>query len=132
MFRDPLVNIYVRDVERVSRFYTDLLGFRETFRTPTSGRSDHVELRLEGLALGLADIDAARRMHGFTAGIGAPRSEVALWCDDVDATYAHLVAHGATTVSPPHDFLGRLRAAWVTDPEGNHVQIVMSLVTDAA
>ena len=125
MFRDPLINIYVQDVERVARFYATLLGFQETFRTPASGVPDHVELRLEGLTLGVASIDAARRMHGFTAGSGAPRSEVALWCDDVDATYADLIANGAGQVSEPHDFLGRLRAGWVSDPEGNHVQVVM-------
>ncbi len=125
MFRDPLINVYVRDVDRVARFYVDLLGFRETFRTPATGTPDHVELRLEGLSLGFASIDAARRMHGFTAGTGAPRSEVALWVDDVDATFAHLVASGAGIVSEPHAFLGRLRAGWVAEPEGNHVQIVM-------
>ena len=130
MFYDPLINIYVRDVERVSRFYVELLGFRETFRTPETGRPDHVELRLEGLSLGFASIDAARRMHGFAAGTGSPRSEVALWTDDVDGTYTHLLASGATTVSEPHEFLGRLRAAWVADPEGNHVQIVMPLPTE--
>ena len=127
MFRDPLINIYVQDVERVARFYALRLGFRETFRTPPSGVPDHIELRLEGLTLGIASIDAARRMHGFTAGTGAPRSEVALWCDDVDATYADLIGNGAGPVSAPHDFLGRLRAAWVSDPEGNHVQVVMRL-----
>ena len=125
MFRDPLINVYVRDVARVARFYVDLLGFQETFRTPVTGTPDHVERRLEGLTVGFASIDAAHRMHGFTAGTGAPRSEVALWTDDVDATFTHLVKSGAGIVSEPHDFLGRLRAAWVSDPEGNHVQIVM-------
>jgi hypothetical protein len=28
------------------------------------------------------------------------------------------------TLSPPHDFIGTLRAAWVADPDGNAVQIV--------
>jgi predicted enzyme related to lactoylglutathione lyase len=64
-------------------------------------------------------------MHGFTVGTGAPRSGIALWTDDIDAAYAQLLANGATPLSPPHEFLGRLRAAWVAAPEGNHVQMVM-------
>ncbi|MDI3340416.1 MAG: VOC family protein [Sphaerobacter sp.] len=72
MFRDPQVNFYVRHVERSVRFYTDLFGFEETFRTPASGPSDHVELRLGGLILGLASIESARDVHGLPAGGGLP------------------------------------------------------------
>jgi catechol 2,3-dioxygenase-like lactoylglutathione lyase family enzyme len=34
MFRDPQINYYVRDVEASARFYVDLFGFEEIFRTP--------------------------------------------------------------------------------------------------
>jgi uncharacterized glyoxalase superfamily protein PhnB len=125
-FRDPLINVYVQDVEGMARFYAEQFGFRESFRTPQTGVAEHIELRIEGLTLGFASSESARRVHGFTAGTDGPRHEVALWTEDVDATYAHLLSVGAGPVSPPHDFLdGRLRSAWVTDPEGNHVQIVM-------
>lgn len=71
-------------------------------------------------------------MHGLPlAEHGAPRAEVVLWTDDVDAAYAALVAAGAPSVSPPHDFLGFLRAAWVMDPDGNPVEIVMRTDRDA-
>lgn len=46
MFRDPLVNFYVKDVEVSVRFYRELFGFQETFRTPKEGAPMHVELRL--------------------------------------------------------------------------------------
>lgn len=129
-FRDPLVNIYVRDVEGMARFYRERFGFVEAFRTPADGTPVHIEVRIDGLRLGFADTAVARRMHGFVAGTDGPRHEVALWTDDIDATYAHLLANGAGPVSPPHEFLdGRLRAAWLTDPEGNHIQIVTGLTT---
>jgi lactoylglutathione lyase len=118
------VNYYVRDVERATRFYRDLFGFVETFRTPESGTPEHVELRLGGLILGLAAVESALRTHGLTTGGGNPRAEVCLWTDDVDRAYAQLLAQGAQPLSPPHDFLGRLRAAWVADPDGNPVEIV--------
>lgn len=124
VFRDPQVNFYVRDVDTSVRFYTDRFGFKETFRTPSSGPPAHVELRLGGLVLGLASIEAARRDHGLPADSGPPRAEICLWTDDVDGVYADLVARGVQSLRAPHDFLGRLRAAWLADPDGNPVQIV--------
>ena len=124
MFSSPSVNLYVRDVEASAAFYRDHFGFAETFRTPKDGPPIHVELRLEGLVLGLASAAAAREMHGLIAGTG-PSGDVTLWTDDVDATHAALVAAGAPSLSEPHDFLdGVLRAGWVADPDGNAVQVV--------
>ena len=51
--------------------------------------------------------------------------EIVLWTDDTDAAVNALVAKGARLLSPAHDFLdGRLRAAWVADPDGNPIQLV--------
>ena len=125
MFRDPQVNYYVRDVDASVSFYVDMLGFEETFRTPAVATPEHVELKLGGLILGLASTESARNTHGLTTGGGNPRAEVCLWTDDVDAAYAMLVEKGVPSLSEPHDFLeGRLRAAWLADPDGNPVEIV--------
>jgi catechol 2,3-dioxygenase-like lactoylglutathione lyase family enzyme len=128
-FRDPQVNYYVEDVETSVRFYAELFGFRETFRTPESGTPEHVEVRLGGLVLGLASIKAAREVHGLDVASGPPRCEIVLWTDDVDGVYADLIASGAPSLREPHDFLGRLRAAWIADPDGNPVEIVQEYVT---
>ncbi|HEY7146659.1 MAG TPA: VOC family protein [Streptosporangiaceae bacterium] len=125
MFASPQVNFYVQDVEASARFYRDSFGFTETFRTPDHGRPRHAELRIGEFVLGLAAIDALSEDHGVTAGSGPPRAEVVLWTDDVDQAYAGLAARNVHTLSAPHDFLGSLRAAWVADPDGNPVQIVM-------
>lgn len=124
-FRQPQINIYVANVEATVAFYRDLFGLRETFRTPEHGEPIHAELRLDGLVLGFATIESARRLHGLAAGSGPPRAELVLWTDDVDAAYAALTEKGAHPMSPPHDFIGNLRAAWVADPDGNPIQIVM-------
>ncbi len=47
-----LVNLYTRDIQAGLRFYRDLLGFTETFRTPTDGIPEHVELRSNGFTVG--------------------------------------------------------------------------------
>jgi lactoylglutathione lyase len=62
-----LVNLYTHDIEAGLRFYRDLLGFEETFRTPTEGVPEHVELRLNGFTIGLGTVEAARRVHGVEA-----------------------------------------------------------------
>lgn len=124
MFRDPQVNLYVQDVEASVQFYTTHFGFVESFRTPESGVPEHVEVRLGGLVLGLASIDAARNVHGLDVGGGKPTGEIVLWTDDTDKEYEQLIAKGVRSITPPHNFLGRLRAAWLADPDGNPVEIV--------
>ena len=124
MFESPQVNFYVQDVEVSAGFYRESFGFTETFRTPEDGTPAHVELRLGEFTLGFASLDSLREVHGITTRPGPPRAEVVVWTDDVDRAYAALAARDVRTLSPPHDFLGTLRAAWVADPDGNPVQIV--------
>lgn len=128
MFRSPQINFYAEDVEASVRFYRDYLGFTETFRTPTTGQPDHVELQLDTFTLGIASYDTLHKVHGIDAQAtttpGQARAELVLWTDDVDTAYANLVAQNATTLSPPHDFLNSLRSAWLADPAGNPIQLV--------
>ncbi len=72
MFRSAFVNLYTRDIESSVSFYQDLLGFVETYRTPREGVPEHVEMTLDGFALGLGSVDAAQRVHGVAAQPGQP------------------------------------------------------------
>ncbi len=125
VFRNPQVNLYVEDVQRSVAFYRDLFGFQETFRTPETGRPDHAEVRLGSLVLGLASAESLRRVHGVVAGAGPPQADLVLWTEDVDQAYAFLQTKGVRPLSPPHDFSEALRAAWVADPDGHALRIVM-------
>jgi catechol 2,3-dioxygenase-like lactoylglutathione lyase family enzyme len=123
-FRAPMINLYSRDLPRAVAFYLGL-GFVETFRTPASGETVHVELKLDGFTLGIATIEAARAHHGLRPEGEGRWIEMVLWTDDTDAALDALVAKGAPLLSPAHDFLdGKLRAAWVADPDGNPIQLV--------
>ena len=126
LFREAMVNYYVKDVEGLAAFYCENFGFKETFRTPKEGTAVHIEVRLGDFLLGFADIEAARAMHNLTLNPGLPRGEVAMWTDDVDEVYETLTQKGIRCISPPHNFLETppLRAAWFVDPEGNNIQIV--------
>jgi lactoylglutathione lyase len=127
MFRDPQINAYVEDVERMVRFYVDHFGFTETFRVPETGVPDHVEIRLGGLLLGFASYEAARRDHTLDVTPGEKGFELVLWTDDVEAAWTRLLAAGVEPASPPHLFIGRLLGAWLKDPEGGAVHIVQEV-----
>ena len=123
MFSRPQINLYSADVPRAVGFY-ERLGFMETFRTPSHGTPIHVELVLDGFKLGIADVESARRDHGLDVTSEGRGGEVCVWTDGTDAAYADLLAHGATSMSEPHDWLADLRVAWVADPDGHPVELV--------
>jgi len=119
-----LVNLYTRDIEAGLHFYGDLLGFRETFRTPSEGIPEHVELRLNGFTVGLGTVEAARRVHGVEAAPGSPAMVLVVWTDDIETAYRQLVAAGVPVVQPPHNTGNNNRNALLRDPDGNLVEIV--------
>ncbi|HXQ78937.1 MAG TPA: VOC family protein [Thermoplasmata archaeon] len=120
-FTNPQVNLYAGDIEGSLRFYCDVLGFTETFRTPKEGLPAHVELQLGAFKLGLATFEALKRDHGILTSRGPPRVEVVLFTDDVDGAYGWTTSKGGRPLSPPHDFGGYVHSARVADPDGNPV-----------
>jgi lactoylglutathione lyase len=124
MFTTGFVNLYTRDIEAGVRFYRDLLGFTETFRTPTHGTPEHVELSLGGFGIGLGTVEAAMRVHGVDADPGHPVMALVLWTDDIDAAFGRLVAAGTPVVQAPHETGNDNRNALLRDPDGNLVEIV--------
>jgi catechol 2,3-dioxygenase-like lactoylglutathione lyase family enzyme len=128
--RGALVNLYTRDIEAGLHFYRDLLGFSETFRTPTDGIPEHVELRSNGFTVGLGTVEAARRVHGVEAEPGRPAMVLVIWTDDVDTAYGQLVAAGVPSIQPPHNTGNNNRNALLRDPDGNLVEIVAKRSTE--
>lgn len=124
MLENPFVHLYTRDIEAGLRFYRDLLGFKETFRTPTKGAPEHVELTLRGFGLGLGTVEAAKRVHGVDASPGAPAMSLVIWTEDVDKTYQELTRAGTRVVQPPHNTGKHNRNALLRDADGNLVEIV--------
>lgn len=124
MFATGLVNLYTRDIEAGIRFYRDLLGFTETFRTPRDGVPEHIELQLGGFTVGLGTVEAAKRVHGVDAAPGSPAMVLVVWTDDVDVACADLAAAGVRVLQPPHDTGNSNRNALLSDPDGNLVEIV--------
>lgn len=113
------VNLYAENVEVAIAFYT-ALGFEESYRYPATGTPRHVEVRNDGLTIGVSSVEGARTEHGFEASQDGASVEIVLWCNDSDALYAEALAAGASVLREPHDFQnGRLHVARVLDPLGN-------------
>jgi len=127
MFAAALVNLYTRDIEAGIAFYRDLLGFKETFRTPLDGTPEHIEFQLNGFTLGLGTVEAARRVHGVEPSPGSPAMVLVVWSDDVDRAYRELTAAGVPSLQPPHDTGNNNRNALLRDPDGNLVEIVAKM-----
>jgi lactoylglutathione lyase len=127
MFQSGLVNLYTRDIEAGIRFYRDMLGFTETFRTPRDGTPSHIELQLGGFIVGLGTVEAAKRVHGVDAVPGSPAMALVVWTDDVNAACAQLEAAGVPVLQPPHDTGNDNRSALLCDPDGNLVEIVAKI-----
>jgi lactoylglutathione lyase len=128
MFTTAFVNLYTADIEAGLGFYRDLLGFEETFRTPREGTPEHVELKLNGFALGLGTVEAAGAAHGVDASPGSPAMALVVWTDDVDKAFAHLTTAGVPVVQRPHNSGNNNRNALLRDPDGNLVEIVAKTV----
>ena len=124
MFVTGFVNLYTRDIEAGLHFYRDLLGFTETFRTPTEGMPSHVELRLNDFMIGLGTVEAARAVHDVEALPGSPAMALVVWTDDVDEAFEELMAAGVPAVKQPHNTGNNNRNAQLRDPDGNLVEIV--------
>ena len=76
MITSGLVTLYTHDMPAAIRFYGELLGLRETFRTPREGTPQHIEFAAGGFTIGLGTVEAARRAHGVDATPGAPAMAV--------------------------------------------------------
>ncbi len=122
----------VQDIEAMSAFYVDKLGFTVE---KNAAFGDAVQFRW--LTNGSARIELIR-MAGSQAGPERPTppghistqgfSHLALETQDIEATRAALVAKGVTTAGeiselPP---LG-IKAMFVVDPEGNPIEIIERL-----
>lgn len=124
MITSGLVNVFTHDIRTSLAFYQDVLGLPETFRTPTEGTPEHVEMSAGGFTLAISTAEAARRVHGLDAEVGRAAMTLVFWVDDVDGTFDAVTTSGAPVVTAPHDTGNDNRNAVVRDPDGTLVELV--------
>ncbi|MFC0507811.1 VOC family protein [Micromonospora costi] len=119
------INLFCEDVERCASFFEEL-GMPRVFVSPDPAAPEKIEVDAAGVRIGFDSVQAANRIAGLGVAAGGARSaEVALWVRDVDALYERALRAGGSSVRAPMDAPdGRLRYAWVLDPEGHQIRLL--------
>lgn len=114
-FREAFPIFHTTDLERAAAFYSERLGFEETYRIP-----GFVVVALGPFSLGLAESSDT-----------APAGRVALWLctEDVDAEIDAPREAGVEVLKEPRDQEWGERMASVLDPDGNEICLGLRLET---
>ncbi|TDO55341.1 lactoylglutathione lyase [Kribbella sp. VKM Ac-2571] len=113
--------LYVADVRRSVAFYT-LLGYEPTYQFPLEGDPHYVGLERGESSLGLSDANWPEAQLGITVGT-APRFELFVYVDDVEAEVERFRAAGHPVLQEPATMPWGERQAYLADPEGNPVAL---------
>ncbi len=121
-----LVTILTDDAPRLIAFYRDALGFAPHGNDDNGDNGDYCEFAMDGgtrFAVCARSVMAETTHHpSFRTPAAGQAFELAFPCDThdaVDATYAAIIAKGATPVQPPATMPWGMRAAFFADPDGN-------------
>jgi catechol 2,3-dioxygenase-like lactoylglutathione lyase family enzyme len=121
------IRLLVRDYAASAHFWRDLMGFTAKFDDASIGYG-YFELGAFALELFVRD--------GFYAALGLEvpsavkqhQTVIDIQVDDVDATYAELVAQGVPSIAAPVDRPDwRARTAHVSDPDGYILELYTAL-----
>jgi len=99
---------HVKDVDASIHFYTDVLGFVQSFRYGT-----YVGLKIGSCEIHICPPD--------DRGPGIGGGNAYLICDEVDEYFAKIKAAGATPKSEPADRMYGMRDFVIFDPDGNQL-----------
>jgi predicted enzyme related to lactoylglutathione lyase len=116
------IRLVVSDFPQAFAFYRDVLGL-----TPQSDvvAPPYAAFRPEsGSSLALHErADLAARLGDTLTPGGGDRALVALRVDDLAACVETVTERGARVLAGPVDYDGRLRCAYLRDPEGNLIEL---------
>jgi predicted enzyme related to lactoylglutathione lyase len=117
--------IVTNDIERLSAFYTTLLGADHTMRYPEDGPAFYIGLQVGNSELGLSSAADVRP--------GEPgRMLLSIDVPDVDAVLPRVIELGGTADSGANDMPWGQRVAHIKDPDGNVVNLTQTIPTPAA
>lgn len=125
MMRLDGFGLFVKDMGKMIRFYRDVLGFEIKEGEDTS----NVYLVKDGtlfLLYGRSDFEKmTSRKYEYIKGLNG-HFEIALYVDtfeEVDRVYADVISKGAVSVLEPETESWGQRTCYISDPEGNLIEI---------
>ncbi|MDX6259322.1 MAG: lactoylglutathione lyase [Kribbellaceae bacterium] len=121
MERKAFPVLYVTDVRRSLEFYA-LLGYESRYQFPLEGDPHYVGLERGESSLGIADSNWPEAQLGITVGT-APRFELFVYVDDVEAAVESFRAAGYPILQAPATMPWGERQAYVSDPDNNPVAL---------
>jgi len=120
------IRLIVSDFAGMFRFYRDVIGLKPQFDDDSG---PYAAFKPDGgSTIALHDRVALAEVVPDLAPAGGDRSLVALRVDDVDAYLIELRGRGAAATEPAV-LDGRVRVAYLRDPEGNLLELQQWLVT---
>lgn len=122
------IRLLVSDFDRCLEFYRDVIGLKPQLDRP---EPPYAAFKPElGSSLSLHDREDLDAALGGILRPGSPDSAlVSLRVDDLGEYLAELAARGAEIAAGPVEFGGRIRCAYLRDPEGNLIEIQQWLAT---
>lgn len=119
--------LIVTDFGAVYRFYRDVVGLKPQFDNPggpyVAFKPDH------GSAIALHDRTALAGVVPDLTQAGGDRALLVIRVDDLDAKIAELTERGAGHITAPIELDGRIRCAYLRDPERNLIELQQWLAT---
>lgn len=119
------IGIFVNDMVKMIRFYRDVLGFE----IKEDENTINVYLIKDGTLFMLYERKNFEKMtnrkYEYIKGLNG-HYEIALYVDtfeEVDATYKKVISLGATSVLEPTTEPWGQRTCYISDPEGNLIEI---------
>jgi lactoylglutathione lyase len=119
------VVLIVADLDRSLAFYTETLGLELQHRA-----DKYAQLRAGTTRLSLYEREAMQHTLGMALeqpSALAPSFELGFKVPDCDAAYAEITAAGAPAVVRPTTRPWRQRTAYVSDPDGNLIELAQDI-----
>jgi lactoylglutathione lyase len=113
----------VADRERSLGFYA-ALGYEVVGRVPGTSLGDLTMIKLPGDPFVAMELVSGSSVHAPSRGDGL--SHFVIKVESMDGVLARLAAAGITPDEPPGspDGSDEFRTAWITDPDGNRIELV--------
>jgi glyoxylase I family protein len=114
------VGIAAKDVEKLSKWYVDTLGYELAYRDPKTGTHFIKRGKRSMLEITPASDAPRKRREMKDAGL----IHLAIWTDDFDASHAKLKQHGVRFVTDVEEEKGVKKVVFFEDPEGNLLHLM--------